>query len=61
MNHILKEYIDLGIALVFLDDILIFSETLDDHIKHVKLIVERLDLHSLKVKLKKCEPAKKII
>lgn len=57
-NNILKEYIDLGIALVFLDDILIFSETLDDHIKHVRLIVERLDLHSLKINLKKCEPAK---
>lgn len=41
MCHIFSEY--LGIFMdVYLDDICIYSDTLEDHIRHVKLVVDRL-------------------
>jgi hypothetical protein len=42
---------------VYLDDIIVFSETLEEHIEHVRLVVERLIQFNLKIKLKKCKIA----
>ncbi len=42
-------------TLVYLDDILIYSDNLEDHYNHVKLVIERLRKHNLKVKLSKCK------
>ena len=39
---------------VYLDDIVIFSATWEDHLKHVKLVLERLKQAGLTVKLAKC-------
>ena len=36
MNDILREYMDL-IAVGILDDIIIFSESLEEHIQHVRI------------------------
>ena len=52
MSVVLQGYDDFATA--YLDDILIFSSTLEDHLKHLSLIFERLRLHNLKLKLKKC-------
>ena len=41
-------------ALAYLDDILIFSKTIQDHEKHIKTVFERLRKHGLKLKAKKC-------
>ena len=41
-------------AIAYLDDILIFSETFDEHMLHLNTIFERLAQHGLKLKLKKC-------
>ena len=41
-------------ALAYLDDILIFSETIEDHEKHIKTVFDRLRQHGLKLKAKKC-------
>ena len=38
----------------YLDDILIFSETFEEHMLHLNTIFERLYEHGLRLKLKKC-------
>ena len=42
----------------YLDDIIIYSTTLREHVEHVKEVVSRLFKYVLKVKLSKCEIAK---
>ena len=41
-------------ATAYLDDILIYSETLEEHLFHLQTIFDRLRQHGLKLKLKKC-------
>lgn len=41
-------------TVAYLDDILIYSETLEDHLSHIKQVFEKLRQHDLKLKLKKC-------
>ena len=41
-------------AIAYLDDILVFSPTLEDHLQHLDTIFDRLRKHDLKLKLKKC-------
>ncbi|XP_004305749.1 PREDICTED: enzymatic polyprotein-like [Fragaria vesca subsp. vesca] len=53
MNDILRIYLR-KIALVFFDDILIFSDSLDSHLEHLELLFKKLQEHDLKVKMSKC-------
>ena len=41
-------------CVVYLDDILIFSETLDEHLESIRLVLDRLMEHKLYVKISKC-------
>ena len=41
MNEILRDMIDLGVV-IYLDDILIYSENAQDHVALVKRVLERL-------------------
>ena len=41
-------------SVAYLDDILIFSETLEEHLVHIQRVFNRLREHSLQLKLKKC-------
>jgi len=50
MNNILGEFLDQGVV-VYLDDILIYSENIDDHINLVQKVVDRLEQHELAVSL----------
>ena len=43
-----------GFATAYLDDLLIFSESLEEHVKHISIIFMKLRQHNLKLKLKKC-------
>ena len=52
MNDILREYLDL-IAVGILDDVIIFSNSLANHILHVKSILEVLRQHRLYAKVEK--------
>ena len=54
MNDILREYLDL-IAVGILDDVIIFSESLAEHVQHVRTILEVLRQHKLYAKVDKCE------
>ena len=54
INKSLSGIID-EFCVVYLDDILIFSRTEDEHLAHVKRVLERLRKFRLFVSLKKCE------
>ncbi|SLM35926.1 gag-pol polyprotein [Lasallia pustulata] len=54
INDALREYLD-DFAMAYLDDILIFSKTYDEHVRHVRMVLKRLEERDLPVKLSKCE------
>jgi hypothetical protein len=54
MNDVLRPFID-DFVIVYLDDILIFSKTWEEHLKHVKQTLDVLKRENLYVKLSKCE------
>ena len=43
-----------GFATAYLDDILIYSETKEEHMAHIQQVFDRLREHSLRLKPKKC-------
>ena len=53
MNSVMGEYID-NFVLVYLDDILVFSNTEHEHEQHLQLVFHKLREHKLQAKLKKC-------
>ena len=53
MNDIFRDYIDVFLT-VYIDDILIFSHTYDEHLIHIEKVLQRLDDHNLHVRLHKC-------
>ena len=57
MNSIMGEYID-DFVLVYLDDILVFNTTEQEHENHLRLVFQKLREHKLQAKLKKCEFSK---
>ena len=54
MQDILRPYLD-KFVISYLDDILIYSNTLEEHQKHVRIVLDTLREHKLYVKLSKCE------
>src|SRR6266498_1338192 len=58
MTKILGPYL-YDFVMVYLDDIIIFSQTMDEHLQHMKKVLEALWQAELKLKLEKCEFAKK--
>jgi hypothetical protein len=48
-----SEYVN-DFVLVYMDDILIYSKTFEEHIRHIRLILEKLREHQLYAKMKKC-------
>src|SRR5436190_8727028 len=53
MNQILWPYIDKFI-LVYLDDIVIYSNSDEEHLEHLRLVFEALRMHKLYTKSAKC-------
>lgn len=60
MNQVLGEYIG-KFVLVFIDDIVVYSKTDEEHMEHVRLVLEKLEEHGLTLKDTKCAWAKKEI
>lgn len=54
INETLAGLVD-TVCIVYLDDILIFSDSEEEHLAHVKEVLERLRHSKLYVKLSKCE------
>jgi hypothetical protein len=40
---------------VFIDDILIYSQSEEEHVDHLKMVLQRMREHQLYAKLRKCE------
>jgi hypothetical protein len=53
MNHVLEPYIN-KFVIVYLDDICIYSETPEQHIEHLRLVLQKLREHQLFIKMPKC-------
>ncbi|XP_027075821.1 uncharacterized protein [Coffea arabica] len=54
MHRIFKSYLDRFIV-VFINDILVYSKTHEEHVQHLKEILQTLRDHQLYVKFSKCE------
>jgi hypothetical protein len=54
MNDVFRPFID-DFVIVYLDDILIFSKSWEDHVKHVRKVLDVLKKEKLCLKMSKCE------
>jgi hypothetical protein len=54
MNDIFREWLD-DFVVVYIDDILIYSGSLEEHAEHLRKVFQRLRENKLYAKLKKCE------
>ena len=54
MNDVLRSFLD-DFFIVYLDDIFIFSETCEEHVKHVKLVLGVLKKEKFYLKMSKYE------
>jgi len=61
MDNIFNNLITEGVVLVYLDNILIFTETLEKHRKVTWRVMELLWKHNLFLKPKKCESKKTVV
>ncbi|GJY03401.1 putative nucleotidyltransferase, ribonuclease H [Tanacetum coccineum] len=54
MNRVCRLYLD-KFVIVFIDDILIYSKTQEEHVEHLRLVLELLKKEKLYAKFSKCE------
>jgi len=54
INHVLKDEIN-DCCQVYLDDIIIYSKTFEEHIIHVRRVLKKLIENKLVAKISKCE------
>ena len=54
MNDLFRPFID-DFVIVYLDDILVFSQTWEEHVKHVKQVLDVLVRKKMYLKMSKCE------
>jgi hypothetical protein len=54
MNKVFMEYLD-KFVVVFIDDILIYSKTEEEHEEHLRLVLQKLRGHQLYAKFSKCD------
>ena len=53
MNEVLKRFLD-KFVIVYLDDILIFNKTKEEHLEHIRQVLQRLKEEKLLINLEKC-------
>src|SRR5688572_6384437 len=58
INRVLRPYLR-KFAVVYLDDIIIFSKNLEDHVQHVKMVLDKIREVRLKLKPSKYQWFKK--
>jgi hypothetical protein len=54
MNKVFMEELD-RFVVVFIDDILIYSETVEEHEEHLRIVLERLRQQTICAKFNKCK------
>jgi hypothetical protein len=54
MNNVLNKFLDIFV-LVFIDDILIYSKSREEHEEHLKLVLQVLREHKLYANISKCD------
>ena len=54
MNSIFHEYLD-KFVIIYIDDILVYSKTEEEHAEHLRLVLTKLRDHRLYAKFSKCE------
>ena len=54
MNRVFSDYLD-KFVIVFIDDILIYSKSHEEHEQHLKLVLDRLQERKLYAKFSKCQ------
>jgi hypothetical protein len=54
MNSVFMDYLD-KFVVVFIDDILIYSQSEEEHADHLRMVLQRLRERQLYAKLSKCE------
>ena len=54
MNRVFHEYLD-SFVIVFIDDILVYSKSQEEHEEHLRIVLQILRERKLFAKLKKCE------
>jgi hypothetical protein len=53
MNGVFRDYLD-KFVIVFLDDILVYSKSEEEHEQHLRMVLQVLKEHQLYAKLRKC-------
>jgi len=54
MNHIFADYLAEGWLIIYMDDLMVHLVDLEEHIVHVRLVLQHLREHKLGIKLEKC-------
>lgn len=54
MNEVFKQYLDL-FFIVFIDDILIYSRNEEEHVSHLRVVLQTLKYRQLFTKFSECE------
>jgi hypothetical protein len=54
MNDIFWEWFD-DFVIIYIDDFLVYSSSMEEHVKHLRMVFQRLKENKLYVKFEKCE------
>ena len=54
LENVLRPFLT-QFCMVYQDDLIIYSKSVEEHKRHLKAIFDTLRAHNLKVKLKKCD------
>ena len=54
MDDIFKEFLE-KFLMIYIDDIIVYSETIEEHSEHLKQAFDVIRKHNLKIKIKKCK------
>ncbi len=57
MNHVLHDHLG-EFVMIYFDDVVIYSRSMAEHVKHLDWVLDQLKWAGLKIKVEKCEFAK---